>query len=167
MVSGIHSRHTIRSEIAKWRRNSWTEFLWPRRRKVVITAATTPLPITPMIKISPEKETVTFLLVALLAFFSVCQPLQSHSQNMSLVLFWYFLPHAKEPKTSVLYSGFHAVDSVFQVPDSWFFVSGTWIPDSNFQLVGFPIPRTVFRISYTTTWEISAIWLAWSSGISA
>ena len=133
MVSGIHSRHTIRSEIAKWRRKSWTEFLWPRRRKVVMTAATTPLPITPMIKISPEKETVTFHLVALLAFFSVCQPLaKSLPEGVSLVLFGYFLPHAMEPKT-VLHSGFHAMDSVFRVPDSWFFVSGTWIPDSNFQ----------------------------------
>ena len=38
-------------------------------------------------------------------------------------------------------SGFHAVDSVFHVPnpDSKFFVLGTWIPDSNFQLVGFQI----------------------------
>ena len=38
--------------------------------------------------------------------------------------------HVKESKT-VLDSEFHAVDSVFQVLDSGFFLSGTWIPDSN------------------------------------
>ena len=36
----------------------------------------------------------------------------------------------RESKT-VLYSGFHTVDSRFQVLNSGMFVSGTWIPDSN------------------------------------
>ena len=36
----------------------------------------------------------------------------------------------RESKT-VVDSGFHALDSGFQVWDSRFFVSGTWIPDSN------------------------------------
>ena len=44
-------------------------------------------------------------------------------------------PHARESKT-VLGSGFCGVDSRFHVLDSRFFVSGTWIPDSNFS--GFP-----------------------------
>ena len=39
-------------------------------------------------------------------------------------------PHVRESKT-VLDSRFHSVDSVIQVLDSGFFVSGTWIPDSN------------------------------------
>ena len=39
-------------------------------------------------------------------------------------------PHVREYKT-VLDSGFHAVDSGFQLPDSRPFFSGTWIPDSN------------------------------------
>ena len=41
-----------------------------------------------------------------------------------------FSPHVREYKT-VLDSGFHAVDSGFQLPDSRTFFSGTWIPDSN------------------------------------
>ena len=40
------------------------------------------------------------------------------------------LPQIRESKT-VLDSGFHAVDSRFQQLDSGFFVSGTWISDSN------------------------------------
>ena len=52
-------------------------------------------------------------------------------------------PHPWIPKT-VLYSGFHAVDSEFQVRDSGFFVSGR---DSGLQsLAGFRIPWSVFRI---------------------
>ena len=38
-------------------------------------------------------------------------------------------------------SGFHIVDYGFQVLDSGFFVSGTWIPDSEFRIPicsGFP-----------------------------
>ena len=38
--------------------------------------------------------------------------------------------HIRESKT-VLDSGFHAVDSGFQVPMLRVFVSGTWIPHSN------------------------------------
>ena len=52
-------------------------------------------------------------------------------------------PHPWIPKT-VLYSGFHAVDSEFQALDSGFFVSGR---DSGVQsLGGFLIPWSVFRI---------------------
>ena len=52
-------------------------------------------------------------------------------------------PHPWIPKT-VLYSGFHAVYSEFQVLDSGFFVSGV---DSGVQsLGGFRIPWSVFRI---------------------
>ena len=51
--------------------------------------------------------------------------------------------HPWIPKT-VLYSGFHAVDSEFQALDSGFFVSGR---DSGVQsLGGFLIPWSVFRI---------------------
>ena len=52
----MHSRHTIRSEMAKWRRNSWTEDLeefCARRRKVVTTATTMPLPTSPMTNMNP------------------------------------------------------------------------------------------------------------------
>ena len=53
------------------------------------------------------------------------------------VLLW---SHVRESKT-VLDSGFHAVDSRFQVLDSGLFVRRTWIPDS-----GFRIPDSEFRI---------------------
>ena len=52
-------------------------------------------------------------------------------------------PHVRESKTS-WDSGFHAVDSGFQVLDSSL---GQWNLDSGFQsLVGFRIPWAVFRI---------------------
>ena len=41
-----------------------------------------------------------------------------------------FSPHVRESMT-VLDSGFHAVDSGLQVPDSGFLFSGTGIPDFN------------------------------------
>ena len=40
------------------------------------------------------------------------------------------LSHVSESKTD-LDSGFHAVDCRFQVLNSWYFFSRTWIPDSN------------------------------------
>ena len=53
------------------------------------------------------------------------------------------LPHIRESRT-VLDSGFHAVDSGFQVLDSSLC---QWNVDSGFQsLVGFPIPWAVLRI---------------------
>ena len=53
-------------------------------------------------------------------------------------------PHAKQSRT-VLDSGFHAVDSRFQVLDSWF--SYQWNLDSRLQsLVGFRIPLAEYRI---------------------
>ena len=136
MVSGIHSRHTIRSEIAKWRRNSWTEFLWPRRRKAVITAATTPLPITPMIRISPEKETVTFHLVAQLAFF-FCLPASTKSlpKGVSLVLFWYFLLMQENPRLSCI------LDST------------PWIPFFRYRVPDFLSVELGFRIPIFSWWD--------------
>ena len=56
MVRGMHSKHTIRSETAKLTRKSWTDVLWPRRRKFEITATTIPLPRSPMIRIKPVKQ---------------------------------------------------------------------------------------------------------------
>ena len=62
------------------------------------------------------------------------------------ILQYFFLigPHAKQSRT-VLDSGFHAVDSRFQVLDSWF--SYQWNLDSCLQsLVGFRIPLAEYRI---------------------
>ena len=52
-----------------------------------------------------------------------------------------FLPHVKESKTDLdsgfwilhsgLWTGLYALDSGFQLSDFGFFVSGTWIPDTN------------------------------------
>ena len=61
MVRGMHSKHTIRSETAKLTRKSWTDVLWPRRRKFEITATTIPLPRSPMIRINPVETMVLWL----------------------------------------------------------------------------------------------------------
>ena len=57
----MHSKHTIRSETAKLTRKSWTDVLWPRRRKFEITATTIPLPRSPMIRINPVETMVLWL----------------------------------------------------------------------------------------------------------
>lgn len=58
MVSSIHSKLTIRSEIAKCRRNSCTLDLWPRRRKIVTIVTTNPLPMHPISAINPKEKKI-------------------------------------------------------------------------------------------------------------
>ena len=47
-----------------------------------------------------------------------------------MVIWINFLHHVRDPRT-VLDSGFHAVNSRFQVLDSRLLISGTWIQDCN------------------------------------
>ena len=63
--------------------------------------------------------------------------------SFSPVYYYIISPHVRKSKT-FLDSGFHAVDSGFQVLDSSLC---HWNLDSGFQpLVGFPIPYAEFRI---------------------
>ena len=91
-----------------------------------------------------------------------------HLGQYPVVICINFLHHVRDPRT-VLDSGFHAVNSRFQVLDSRLLISGTWIQDCNRWWVsrllelysGFQSPKSRFHKQKNPVFWILQLNLSW------